>query len=201
MAPHRHYHWPERESVKGASAPGYRAFWRRSSAAKGVVGWHCFLRPAGSVDESANHALRAGVNDGLEEMPAVYEFAVVHPARRGRRVKAYVGKSVNLRVRHAAYLNPRAEGERMWPFFEYALERGCEIWRRFAYLRAPPGAVKKDSEGDRAVTRMETRWLSYFDYSWNREANPPKRMICVKPNYFLWCLPAGVRVVTEPYAR
>lgn len=87
----------------------------------------------------------------------------------------------------------------MWPFFSHALRHGCEIWRRFVYLPAPPRAVKANDEGDRAVAQVETRWLSYFDYAFNREANPPKRKIHLEPR--VWCcmcpIPNGVHIIKE----
>jgi hypothetical protein len=175
----------------------------QSTPDKDVVGWHRYLQPAGSNAARIEHArqtFKMGAKHSTigKRIPAVYEFALVHPARPDTRIKVYVGKTIDLHRRRTDYLNLNSnEGTRMWPFFSHALRHGCEIWRRFVYLPAPPGALRKHSEGDRAVSQIETRLLSYFDYTFNREANPPKRKIHLEPRVWCCCFPNGVYVVKE----
>ena len=152
--------------------------------------------PAGSVEEAVDAAKQRDINGKLWNRAAIYEFAIVHPARPNNRIKVYLGKTTDLKRRHNEYLSS-SEQVRMWPYFNHALQNGCQILRRYCYLTSA-GKVKQDSEGDRAVTMMETRFLSYFDYAWNKEANPPKRSVYLKPRTVLCCFPGGVTVVSGP---
>lgn len=77
------------------------------------------------------------VNQHLTESPAVYEFALVHPARPDSRIKVYVGKAVNLKQRHNQYLSLPTSADpdaNLARHFACALEHGCEVWRRYRYV-------------------------------------------------------------------
>lgn len=204
MSSSKGHYWPEREFTKSSSIPGYRAFWGKSNPYKTICGWQPFIKPraGASMEEMAEHAKNHGGKDGAKvnqhvlPRAAVYEFALVHPDYPNLRKKVYVGKTTDLHRRHEEYLTYSKEGTRMWPFFEHALRNKCQVWRRFAYLNTI-SSVGKDTEGDRAVAQMETRWLSYFDYAFNREANPPKRFIHLEPQTFCCFIPAGIKVVRD----
>lgn len=134
------------------------------------------------------------MNKKLEKRAAVYEFALVHPARPNTRVKVYVGKAVDLKQRHNQYLQVNGEdAQRMANRLSLAVEQGCQVWRRFRYVEGNVGNTK-DSVGDRYAAMMETRMLSYFDYALNQTANPPKRTIWLEPRTVFCCFPAGVIV-------
>lgn len=197
-----HYFWPEREHIRSSKVPGYRSFWSNRGGNAFPCPWEQFLIPSGSVQNSVQRAKDVGINDKIQNSPAVYEFAIVHPDRPNKRVKVYLGKTTDLKRRHNDYLGSSKEMVRMWPFFEYALQNGCQVWRRYCYLKTPKGyKVKSETEGDRAVTMMETRWLSYFDYAWNKEANPPKRMVYLEPRRVFCFIPSGVNIRAQPVAK
>jgi hypothetical protein len=53
---------------------------------------------------------------------------------------------------------------------------------------------KQHGLGDRHAQMMETRMLGAFDYAFNQQANPPKRMIWLEPRTTCCCFSAGVIV-------
>lgn len=138
------------------------------------------------------------LNVGLEERPALYEFAICHKDCPDKRFKVYIGKTDNLHRRQGEYLTYDEVG-RMWPFFEFALRNRCKVMRRYAYIGSDKNTSKlKVSKSlreemkrtqDLAVYQLETRFLSFFDYAFNgRESvdtkssdgtNPPKRQLKV----------------------
>lgn len=191
--------WPEREYLKSSNVPGYRQFWskpgKNAQTRRDPSSWELFLVPSSGVHESIAIAKANGVNEHIHSWAAVYEFAIVHPARPNKRVKVYVGKTNNLKERHTQYLNS-GEETRMWPFFNHAVKHKCQVWRRFCYFKTA-GKMPVNSEPDRAVHQMETRWLSYFDYAWNAQQNPPKRLVFLKPKDFCG-IPTGCHLVSEP---
>ncbi|KAI3438952.1 hypothetical protein D9Q98_001366 [Chlorella vulgaris] len=184
--------WTPREFAKSSQAPGYRDFWAKGSK------WEKFLLPIGlSLPASIELAKENNVNQHLTESPAVYEFALVHPARPDSRIKVYVGKAVNLKQRHNQYLSLPTSADpdaNLARHFACALEHGCEVWRRYRYVEQAVYDNKQHGLGDRHAQMMETRMLGAFDYAFNQQANPPKRMIWLEPRTTCCCFSAGVIV-------
>lgn len=162
--------WPPREFA-GPKAE-YVKFWKGCK-------WERAFSP------SHTHVVK------LDPHPGVYEFGLVHPARPHHPpVVVYIGKAGGaggLKKRHDKYHS--TGGDHLQAQIALALNHNCEVWRRVKYAKGAQGGA--EGMGDRIVTQEETRFLSFYDYAWNKEANMTKRAVYLKPRRYLCCFPAG----------
>lgn len=150
-----------REKCHPGMFSGYKKFFRGTK-------WHTFLEPASSLEASLENARRHRVNEGLWEVPAVYEFAVTKTPS-GKRYKTYVGTTKNLRDRHSGYLR---NGDHIAHFMESAVKSGLFVMRRIRYIIPSPKIEPNRIELASVVAEQtETRFLGKFNYAWNSRQN------------------------------
>ncbi|AGE51846.1 hypothetical protein PBCVCVM1_455L [Paramecium bursaria Chlorella virus CVM-1] len=77
------FNFVRREKTHPGYFSGYKKFFRGTK-------WHVFAGPAHSLEDSLTESRRYKVNEGLWEVPAVYEFAVAKTPN-GKRFKTYIG--------------------------------------------------------------------------------------------------------------
>lgn len=198
------YSWPEREEADGGKVAGYHAFWRRKSESSEPHDWEPFLDvlPVQYGDDTLKAGIEKAVSDGinaeLKTIPALFEYAVVHQCRPNKRVKVYLGKAMNFQASQDEMLKGDTnETKDMWKYFRLALQHNCSIVRRYCYYSAHEMKSGRDRKIDpqTLIDRAESRFLSSFDYPWNRQPGSDERGIYLTPHNALCCIPRGVDVI------
>ena len=155
------FNFVRREKAHPGYFSGYKKFFRGTK-------WHVFAGPAHSLEDSLTESRRYGVNNGLWEVPAVYEFAVAKTPG-GKRLKTYVGTTKNLKNRHGCYLR---DGGHIAHFMEAAVKSGLFVMRRVRYIIPTPNLPYNQIELASVVAEQtETRFLGKFNYAWNARQN------------------------------
>jgi hypothetical protein len=194
---HHKMPWPPREFTNINAKPEYTKFWSGTK-------WTPFMNSNGDsiippgfsqFAEKELHSKSAGV----------YEFGLVHPDRSNMRpVVVYVGKAGGrdgVHGRHSTHINKfKARDSNIQAQLQHAFAQGCHLYRRFKTNKDL--ATGAESDGDRWATQLETRFLSFFDYAWNVEANTTEkkvgpRCLYIKPRRFLGIFPAGIAICDD----
>ena len=118
---------------------------------------------------------RGKLLDGLDqEKPALYEFAVCHKAKDSRKFKVYIGQTgVHMHERQREYLTE--EEDRMYSFFEKALEHDNQIMRRYACIPTEE-LVSVDGKSVEGDGRTKETKSSANDGKGGNKTPIPKRM-------------------------
>lgn len=155
-----------REKYSPSYFSHYKKFFRGAK-------WSLFLEPACDINKSLDNARRFFVNEGLWEVPAVYEFAV-SKTPGGKRYKTYIGTTSNLKKRQDQYLH---NGSHIRDFLENAIKSGLYVMRRVRYI-IPSKIIPNNKKELAAVIaeQTETRFLGKYNYSWNSRQNGNKAM-------------------------
>lgn len=194
------YTWPEREDAKG-NAPGYHAFWRKGSKRSEPHDWEVFLDLVSvqfgddGLKAAIKKATEEGVNKELKTTPALFEYALIHRDRPKKRVKVYLGKTMNFQKSQDALLQETGE---LAKFFRLALQHNCSVYRRYVYYAAHDLGDGRNRKIDPEclVERAQSRFLSYYDYPWNpQKGSTGERGIYLVPHSELCCIPSGVDVI------
>lgn len=198
------FSWPEREDAKGKDVAGYHKFWRKSSRSSEAHEWEPFIDSISvafgqdSLKAAIQKAEEAGVNKSLKTVPALYEYAVAHRDRPKKKIKVYLGKASNFQANQDDLLLENSDvAKEMWKFFRLALQHNCSIMRRYCYYSDSKMVTGRERKIDPQclLDRAESRFLSAFDYPWNRQPGSDERGIYLTPHLALCCIPAGVDVI------
>ncbi|AGE50842.1 hypothetical protein PBCVCVB1_438L [Paramecium bursaria Chlorella virus CVB-1] len=155
------FNFVRREKTHPGYFSGYKKFFRGTK-------WHVFAGPAHSLEDSLTESRRYKVNEGLWEVPAVYEFAVAKTPN-GKRFKTYIGTTKNLKNRHGDYLR---DGDHIAHFMSAAVESGLFIMRRVRYIIPSANLPSNQIELAAVVAEQtETRFLGKFNFAWNARQN------------------------------
>lgn len=200
MIKYDEYSWPEREDAKG-NAPGYHAFWRNKSRRSEPHDWEPFLEVMSvqfgddGLKAAIEKAQQEGINKELKTTPALFEYSLVHRDRPKKRVKVYVGKTMNFQKCQDSML---AADSVLAKFFRLALQHNCAVYRRYVYYAAHDMGGGRDRKIDPEclIERAQTRLLSFYDYPWNSQnGSTGERGIYLVPHSSLCCIPSGVDVI------
>ena len=155
------FNFTRREKVHPGYFSGYKKFFRGTK-------WHVFLAPANDLGYSLVDAKSRGVNNGLWDVPGVYEFAVAK-SPTAKRYKTYIGTTKSVSGRHGSYLR---DGDHIKNFLDAAVKNGLFVMRRIRYIipkpQLPPRLVEQTAV---IAEQTETRFLGKYDYPWNSRQN------------------------------
>ena len=155
------FNFVRREKVHPGYFSEYKKFFRGTK-------WHVFLAPANDLDYAVVDAKARGVNEGLWDVPGVYEFAVAK-SPSATRYKTYVGTTKSVRDRHGSYLR---DGDHIKHFLDSAVKNGLFVMRRIRYII--PKTQLPDHQTELAAVvaeQTETRFLGKYNYAWNSRQN------------------------------
>lgn len=200
MTKYDEYTWPEREDAKG-NAPGYHSFWKNTSRRSEPHDWEVFLDNVSvqfgddGLKAAIEKATTEGVNKELKTTPALFELALVHRDRPKKRVKVYVGKTMNFQKSQDDLLQETSD---LAKYLRLALQHNCAVYRRFVYYAAHDmgGGRERKIDPECLMDRAHARFLSYYDYPWNaQKGSTGERGIYLVPHSALCCIPSGVDVI------
>jgi hypothetical protein len=155
------FNFVRREKVHPGYFSGYKKFFRGTK-------WHVFLAPANDLGYSLVDAKARDVNNGLWDIPGVYEFAVAK-SPKGDRYKTYIGTTKSVRDRHGSYLR---DGDHIKHFLDSAVRSGLFVMRRIRYIIPKPQLPDHQIELAAVVAEQtETRFLGKYNYAWNSRQN------------------------------
>ena len=150
-----------REKVHPGYFSGYKKFFRGTK-------WHVFLAPANDLGRALANAKSRDVNNGLWDVPGVYEFAVAK-SPSADRYKTYIGTTKSVRDRHGSYLR---DGDHIKHFLEAAVKGGLFVMRRIRYIIPKPQLPPHQIELAAVVAEQtETRFLGKYNYAFNQRQN------------------------------
>jgi hypothetical protein len=155
------FNFVRREKVHPGYFSGYKKFFRGTK-------WHVFLAPANDLGYSLVDAKARDVNNGLWDIPGVYEFAVAK-SPKGDRYKTYIGTTKSVRDRHGSYLR---DGDHIKHFLDSAVRSGLFVMRRIRYIIPKPQLPDHQIELAAVVAEQtETRFLGKYNFAWNSRQN------------------------------
>lgn len=181
-------HKPLREFSDSRWHKDYFLFWNDPQTTSiAHCRWHHFL------DDKGKHICPP--NCLPDDRPGVYEFALVHKRRQNvHPVPVYVGKAGGkggMKERHEKY--KKEDSNHIAHLFRLAQKNGCYIFRRYKYDNYHQGG--KHGAGDILVTSIESRFLSYFDYAFNKQLNGKDRPL-VLAERSSYGVPRGIYIIT-----
>lgn len=155
------FNFIRREKVHPGYFSSYKKFFRGTK-------WHVFLAPANDLGYSLVDAKSRGVNNGLWDVPGVYEFAVAK-SPGADRYKTYIGTTKSVRDRHGSYLR---DGDHIQNFLDAAVKNGLFVMRRIRYIIPKNQLPQHQIELAAVVSEQtETRFLGKYNYAWNSRQN------------------------------
>jgi hypothetical protein len=155
------FNFTRREKVHPGYFSGYKKFFRGTK-------WHVFLAPANDLGYSLVDAKSRGVNNGLWDVPGVYEFAVAK-SPSATRYKTYIGTTKSVSGRHGSYLR---DGDHIANFLDSAVRSGLFVMRRIRYIIPKPQLPDHQIELAAVIAgQTETRFLGKYNYAWNKANN------------------------------